>query len=466
MFAGQLRSFVVSIILARLLLPEDFGLLGMAMVFSGIAASFVDFGFGNAVIQKQRVSRVQLSTIFWINMLMALILGLIMFATAPLVASYFEMPKLKAITQIMSLTFLVKGLSTLQGALFKKKLDFKTPFKIEIVSGVMSGALGIYLAYTGFGVYSLIYSEILGWTIATILMWSFSTWKPAFLFNLNEVKELWNFGYKYSLSIFIDSFFNRLDTIVIGKIFSASTLGLFYKAQSLNKMVVQYAFNSFSGVLFPSLARLAQDKVKLKEVTIRILHIVCFTTFLFSGLMFINAESIIVILFTEKWMGSVPIFKILGLFSFIFTIPSVLNAPILSTGNSGAILKIEIVKKILYLLAIPLAIYYGLYAYIIGTIVAAILGMLLNLFIVENIIRYKMTEFFKLFLSYAIPFFIFMAIDFLIPSFEINHFIQLVSKSSLFLILYIAVNHILKLKGFLESKDLIFNSVKRKNNFK
>ncbi|MGC1633331.1 MAG: oligosaccharide flippase family protein, partial [Gelidibacter sp.] len=254
MFAGQLRNFVVATILARLLMPEDFGLLGMAMVFAGIAESFVDFGFGNAVIQKQQVSRVQLSTIFWINMMMAGLLGLIMFATAPLVAAYFEMPELKVITQIMSFTFLIKGLSTLQGALFKKKLDFRTPFKIEIVEGVLSGALGIYLAYAGYGVYSLIYSQIFGWVLATTLLWILSNWKPAFLFNLKEVKELWNFGYKYSLSIFIDSMFIRLDTIVIGKVFSAATLGLFYKAQALNKMVVQYAFGSFAGVLFPSLS--------------------------------------------------------------------------------------------------------------------------------------------------------------------------------------------------------------------
>lgn len=464
MISGQLRTFVVSIILARLLLPEDFGLLGMAMVFAGIADSFVDFGFGNAVIQKQRVSRVQLSTIFWLNMLMALILGLIMFATAPVVASYFEMSKLLPITQLMSLTFLIKGLSTLQNALFKKKLDFKTPFKIEIISGVLSGVLGIYLAYTGFGVYSLIYSQIFGWIISTSLLWVFSNWKPAFLFNLKDVKELWSFGYKYSLSIFIDAMFNRLDTIVIGKVFSAATLGLFYKAQSLNKMVVQYAFSSFAGVLFPSLSRMAHDKAKLKVVMVRILHIICFTTFLFSGLMFINAESIIVILFTEKWIGSVAIFKILGLFSFIFTIPTVLNAPILSTGNSGAILKVEIIKKILYLFAIPLALYYGLFAYIGGTIFAAIIGIILNLYLVQNIIKYKIVDFIELFSTYAIPYAMLMLIDYLLPSFYLNHYIQVIVKSSVFIILYLGMNSILKSKGFAESKDIVFTYIYRKKN--
>ncbi|WP_179333446.1 lipopolysaccharide biosynthesis protein [Winogradskyella costae] len=455
MLVGQVRTFIVSTILARLLMPEDFGLLGMAMVFASLTDSFVDFGFGNAVIQKQKVSKLQLSTVFWINMLMASFLGLTMYFSSPLVAAYFEMPKLEAITQLMSLTFLIKGLSTLQNALYKKDLDFKTPFKIGLFSGIVSGVLGIVLAYAGYGVYSLIYSQIAGWVMGTALIWYFSTWKPSFMFSLKAVKSLWSFGYKYSLSIFIDSIFSRLDTLIIGKLFSAATLGLFYKAQSLNKLVVQYAFSSFSGVLFPSLSKLAHDKEKLREVLVRILHLVCFTTFLFSGLMFVNAKSVIVILLTEKWLGSVPIFKILALFSFIYTIPTILNSPILSIGESGAILKVEIYKKSLYLLAIPVAIYYGLYAYILATVLAAIIGIILNLGLVQKFFNYRIKEFLKLFLNYVIIFIFLIGIDYLFGDFEMNHFLSIILKTSIYVTFYMLLNaFVFKSKGFNEFKNI------------
>lgn len=455
MLVGQIRTFVVSTILARLLMPEDFGLLGMAMVFASLTDSFVDFGFGNAIIQKQKVTKLQLSTVFWINMLMALLLGIMMFFSAPLVALYFEMPKLEAITQLMSLTFLIKGLSTLQNALYKKDLDFKTPFKIGLFSGITSGILGIVLAYTGYGVYSLIYSQIVGWIIGTILIWHFSSFKPRFIFNLSSIKPLWNFGYKYSLSIFIDSIFSRLDTLIIGKLFSAATLGFFYKAQSLNNMVIDYAFSSFSGVLFPSLSKMAQDKMKLRTVLIRILHLVCFTTFLFSGLMFVNAKEVIVILLTEKWVGSVPIFKILAIFSFIYTIPTILSAPILSIGKSGEILKIEVLKKSLYLLAIPVAMFYGLYAYILATIFAATIGIFLNLILVKKHFDYKIIEFLKLFFSYFIIFLLLIVIDYFFGGFQINYFLSVILKSLVYFALYIGMNSlILKSEGLKEFKTI------------
>lgn len=451
---SQLRNLVVATILARLLFPEDFGLLGLAMVFASLTDSFVDFGFGNAIIQKQRVNKVQLSTVFWINMLMAALLGVMMFFSAPLVAYYFEMPQLKGITQLMSLTFLIKGLSTLQNALFQKKLDFKTPFKIEVVAGVLSAVVGIYLAYTGHGVYSLIYAQITDWVIGTLLIWVFSSWKPSFLFDLKQIKELWSFGYKYSLGIFIDSMFNRLDTIIIGKVFSASALGLFYKAKSLDNLVFTFAFSSISGVLFPSFSQLSGDRARLHDVVIRVLHIVCFTTFLFSGLGVINAKSIIILLLTEKWIGSVPIFQILGLFTFIHTIPTILVTPILSIGESGANLKVEMIKKALYLFAIPVAIFYGLYAYLLATIAAAIIGMYFNLALLKRFLNFNIGSFVQLFLTYFTPFALLMILEFILPEMTFSYYLQILVKSTVYIICYFSVNILMKTSGLSEFIEL------------
>jgi len=452
---SQVRNFVVSTTLARLLLPADFGLLGMAMIFAGFAGSFVDFGFGNAVIQKQKVSDIQLSTIFWLNNILAVFLGAIMFLTAPFVAKYFEMAALENITRIMSLTFVIKGLTTLQESLFRKELNYKTLFKVEITSGIISGVIGIYMAYNGFGVYSLIYSQICGWLITTTLIWIFSSWKPSFTFNLKEVQPLWSFGYKYSLSVFIDSIFSRLDTIIIGKLFSASILGVFYKAQSLLKLVVYFAFNSLSGVLFPSLSKLNNDTIKLKNATYRILHIVCFTTFLLSGLMYISADSIIIFLYTAKWSGSIPIFKLIVSFAFIITIPPILNAPVLSLGRSDKTLKVEIIKKSLYLFTIPIAIYFNLYYYIFSTIVAACLGMLLNATLLVKYVNFNKLELSKLFFSYLIPFVLISGCFTLFPFHIKNHFVNIVAQSLVYVFMYYIINFTFKNRGLSEVIEII-----------
>jgi O-antigen/teichoic acid export membrane protein len=258
-----------------------------------------------------------------------------------------------------------------------------------------------------------------------------------------------------------------MDTLVIGKVFSASVLGLFYKAQSLNQLVVQYAFSSFAGVLFPSFSKMGEDKERLRAAMLRILNLVCFTTFLFSGLMYINAEAIIVILLTEKWIGSVPIFKLLAVFSFIYTLPTILVSPILSLGKSGAILKVEVAKKMLYLFAIPAAIYLGLYAYISSTILAAVAGMGINLYLINYYFGYKPTSFIRLFLKYFFPFVLLLVIDYFTPVLINNNFISIIFKSIIYFILYIGYNKIRGNLGYIEFNNvlsLLLEKIKNKRN--
>jgi O-antigen/teichoic acid export membrane protein len=454
---GQVRSFIVSIILARLLLPEDFGIIGMAMVFAAIADSFVDFGFGNAIIQKKDVSQVQKSTVFYINMALGVLLTLIMYLLAPLVALYFEMPLLEQVAKVMSITFVVKGLSALQNALFRKELDYKTPFKVELISSIISSVAGITLAYLGYGVWSLVASQMIGWVISTVMIWIFSNWRPSLSFSLKEVKVLWSFGYKYSLTVFIDMLFSRMDTIVIGKLFEASVLGLFYKAKSLNRMVGQYAFSAFSGVLFPTFSKLGNDKVRMTEALKKVLHIVSFTTFLFSGLMVVSAKEIIVILYSDKWLAAADIFRFIGLFTFISIFPSVLNAPLLGLGLSGKLLKIEMWKKAIYALAIPMGIYFGLYGYLGGTIVASIIGMSFNLVLIKKYLSFSVASQMLLFAKYVMPFiflmFLFAWVDgYLSP---LNSYACIVLKSTAYLSLYCIYHYLVVSEGIMLLKGII-----------
>lgn len=461
---NHLRNFVVSLILARLLSPEDFGILGMATAFSGLIDAFVDFGFGNAIIQKEKITNKQISTVFYINLFMGIVFTLIMFSASSLIAIFFNEPILDSIVKAMSISFIVKSLETVPRALFKKKLDFKTPFKIQMISVIISGVIGIILAFWGYGVWALALSQISGWVISTLLIWIYSNWFPILYFKLSEVRDLWNFGYKYSISMFIDSVFIKLDTIVIGKLFSANILGLFYRAQSLNRLVAQYSFNSFSGVLFPSLSKLQHNITMLSSAVMRLIQIVCFSTFMLSGLMYVCASEVIQILYGSKWVDSVDFFRILALFSLVNTLPNVLVTPLLSIGKSGLNLKIEIIKKIIFVLAIPLGIKIGgLYGYVYAVQIAGAIALLLNI----NALRCIELSFIQQVRSiayYIIPFFISIClVTFCENLIETNSLaILLFYKVIIFMISYLGYHSILKSEGLKLAIDLLLLVKSRK----
>lgn len=454
---NQGRNFIVSLVLARLLSPDDFGLMGMALAFSGFVEVFVDFGFGNATIQAKNITQEQLSTVFYINLIVGSSLSLVMFFCSPLIANYFDMEQLTNICRVLSVSFIVLALSNLQNALYKKKLDFKTPFIINLTSGIITGIVGILMAFWGYGVWALVSSTLAGWTITTTLLWILSTWKPSKQFNLKSVSELWKFGYKNSLVVCIDSIFRKIDTLVIGKVFTASALGFFYRAQSLNQMVVQYSFSSIQPVLFPAFCEIKEDKVLMKNSVISLLHIVGFLTFFLSGLMYVCAEDLIVLLYTDKWLESAAIFKILGLFTFGYTLPTILCAPLLSLGKSGLLLRIEILKKVLLAISIAVGIYLGLYGYIFATQVACAIGVIVNMFFMREI-GLSMINQLKILFIYIFPFISLIILStFIFRYINLNLFFALLLKAVFFSAIYIVYSYLIKARGL----KILFNNFLR-----
>lgn len=460
---SQLRNFIVSLILARLISPSDFGVLGMAMVFAGLVETFVDFGFSNAVIQKQTISQNQLSTVFFINVSIGCVFSTIMFFLSGFIADFFKMEVLNDIVKIMSLTFVVKGVEAIPMALLKKDLNYRKIFKIQVVAGCVSGVCGIGFAYAGLGVWALVFSQIIGWVISTVGIWLCSTWRPILYFNLREVKDLWNFGYKCSLMIFIDSIFNRLDTIIIGKCFSAEPLGLFYRAQSLNRLIVQYSFGSYSSVLLPTLSKVAEDSKRLIKSMHSILHLVCFLTFLLSGLLYISSRDIIYILYGEKWLGAVPYFEILSFFSFIITIPNLLATTLICAGKTGLGLKIEIIKKIGLLFSIPVGIYYGeLFGYVFATRFFAAFAILLNILALRSIGN-RMMDTINVIFAYGMLFVLSILSITYLKSICIlsNSIMNVLIFSILYSLIYIALNFSFKLNGVKLSIELVNSAIRK-----
>lgn len=445
---NQVRNFIVSLVLARLLTPEDFGLVGMATVFVGVVEAFVDFGFGASIVQAKDVSRRQLSTVFYINLLMGTLFAVIMFLSSNLIADFFKDNRLSIIVKVLSPTFIVKALQVMPDVLFKKALDYKTPFSISVITGILAGIIGIVLAIMGYGVWALIYSQISGWIISLILQYWKTKWWPLMCFKINEIKELWSFGYKFSLSIMIDQIFTRLNTILIGKFFNASLLGLYYRACSLNGLVIQYSFSSFANVLFPTFCKYQDDIPMLRHNVVRIVQVVSFLTFLFSGLMIVCAFDIIVLLYGDEWIGAVEFFKILGLFSITLTIPTILVNALMAIGRTDLNLKIELIKKGLLVLSIPIGIHYGVYGYIWAVSIGALAGLPFNMWALKYI-NLSIWVQLKSIAVYFVPFVILVIVDnvFFDETLFNNSLLSLIVKASVYISIYIAYNKLLHTQG-------------------
>jgi len=253
--AKQGMGFIVTIFLARLLEPSDFGLIAMVMVIVGIADVFSDIGLGGALIQRRRVLPVHYSSVFYLNISVGVLLALILFFSAEQVAAFYENEQLIPLAKVISLTFVLNAFSSVQVTKLRKELNFALITKVSFLSSFFSGIIGISLAFYGAGVWSLVAQSLSVGFIFNIFIWYASDWKPSFLFSFKALKQLWGFGFHMFLVGVLNAVFSRLDYIVIGKLFTPTALGFYQRAKSLNMMLVQYSSGSLMTVMFPVLSK-------------------------------------------------------------------------------------------------------------------------------------------------------------------------------------------------------------------
>ena len=462
MMVNQLRNFIVSLVLARLLTPSDFGLVSMAMVLNSILDFLVDFGFSSAVVRKKTVSIVETSTIFWINIMVGVSCTLLIFCSASVFAWFYEMPALTDIVYITSFSFFISSFGTLQTALFQRDLNFRKPFLAKLISSVTSGVLGIVLALCGLGVWALVLSNLSGWLLYSISIWLMSSWRPRFIFKFSTVSDMITFGWKMTLSTFISRVIRQIDTFVIGKFFSAVSLGLFNRAQSLNQLVVDYSFSSIRGVMLPSLSKLQDDMQAMRYSVLKLINIICFLSFLMSGLMYICASDIIQLLYGTQWIGAIDIFKILGLFSISLSLPVVFDVVMTATNRMTLYLWINIIANIVTLAAIPIGFYYGLMGYIWAVSVSGVVKIIPALFSTQVCIKLPVYKQLEAILRYATPFVGILLLWDMIE-FDTGYYIfNIIFNGGLYLIIYILANVVLRNDGLRVCWSLFHQFKKKK----
>jgi teichuronic acid exporter len=454
----QAVSFLISIVLARLLLPEQYGLIGMLVFFMAVSQSILDSGFGAALIQKKEATPVDESSIFLFNIFVGVLLAGLLSLAAPLIADFFNQPILIPLTRVMSLNIVINSFALIQSTLVIKSLNFKTQIKVSLTATVLSGIVGISMAYSGYGVWSLVVQSLANSFMRAVLFWIFSSWRPALVFRFDSLKQMFPFGSRMLLSGLLDTFFQNLYQVFIGRMFSPADLGYFVRARSMETMVVQATSGTLSRVMFPAMSAIQDDIARLKQAYRKTISFSVFVNFpLMLGLM-VAARPIILLLLTEKWAMSIPYFQVMCLIGMLYPL-DLLNLNILKVkGRSDLFFKVEIIKKMLIAAAIFITYRYGIMAMLYGNLATALIGYGLNSYYSNRLIGYPAKEQIRDVLPYLIlSILMSLLMVFTAGLVDFNLWAQLASQAAVGAVFYLGANYLLKTSTSLEMIDIVKN---------
>lgn len=387
--AGQGINLIVGIVLARLLLPREFGLIGMILVFLALSEAFINSGFSSALIRKKNCSETDYSTVFFFNLAAGLLFFFLLFAGAPYISNFFHEPQLTAVVRVLGLVLIIDSLTIIQRTILTRKLDFKLQARISFIASAGSGIVAVYLAYKGFGVWSLVAQRLSRETIYSVFLFIWNRWKPMAVFSMKSFRELFGFGSKLLASSLIDNFYNNVYYLLIGRYFSAGQLGFYTKADEYNRLPSQNISGIIQRVSYPVLCEVQDDNEQLVRVYRRFIRSTMFVTFIFMMGMAAMAEPLIITLIGEKWRESVPYFQLLCFVGMFYPL-HVLNLNIIQVkGRSDLFLKLEVIKKVTAVPAIVLGVIFGIKAMIFGMLANTLLDFYLNNYWSRKMIGYS-----------------------------------------------------------------------------
>ena len=377
-FSVQGIQFLVMIIMARLLTPKDYGLVGMVAIFIAVAQSLVDSGFSQALIRKQNRTETDNSTVFYFNIVVGVLLYFILFAIAPWVADFYDSPELTALMRVVCLSVVFNSLVVVQRALLTVNIDFKTQAKASLTAAVVSGVVGIGMAYSGFSYWSIVTQQLVNLGLNTLLLCIFARWRSRWIYSWNSFKELFTFGSKLMASGLLDVVYRNMYLLVIGKVFTASSLGYYTRASQFSEFPSSNLTSIMQRVTYPVLCQIQDDDERLALIYRRFLRVSAFLIFpLLAGLSAVS-EPFILLLLKEQWLFAATLLKIIC-FSMMWIPIHAINLNLLQVkGRSDLFLKLEIIKKMMAVIVLCITVPMGLIAMCVGQIFSSIICLIIN----------------------------------------------------------------------------------------
>lgn len=441
-------SLVVSIILARILAPEVYGVIALVTVFINILNVFIDSGLASALIQKKDADDIDFSSVFYFNITVCCALYILMFFAAPLIARFYENDTLIPIIRVLSLTLIISGIKDVQHAYVTRSLQFKRFFFATIGGTVGAAIIGIYMAYKGYGIWALVAQYLFNNAADTIILFVMVKWRPKAVFSWERLKGLLSYGWKLLVSALLDTGYNSLRQLIIGKKYTSSDLAYYNRGRAFPELIVQNVNSSINSVLFPTMSQVQDDKERLKEMTRRAIKT---STYIMAPLMMGMAfcsESIIRLFLTEKWMECIPYMRIFCITFMFYPIHTANLNAIKAMGRSDLFLRLENIKKCIGLVLLFSTMWFGVMAMAYSLLVSAFLSMIINSWPNRKLLSYSYEDQMKDIIPY-----IMLAVGmgicvYLVQCLGLNDFVTLLVQVPLGAIIYIFTSKLLNFEAY------------------
>lgn len=392
-------TFFLSIILARVLAPNEFGLIGMISIFSIIANVFINSGLLTPLIRKPNPSDIDFSTVFYFNISVSSFFYILLFFTAPYISSFYNEPLLIPITRLISLVFVFNSFGIVQNAILIRNLNFRKQTLINLTSLTVSVIIAILMALNGFGVYSIVAQAISQSVFVNSLLWISSKWKPKSSFSLVSFKEMWVLASKILSANIISQLVDNLDNLLIGKVFSANQLGFYMRAKSTKELPEGILTSILHSVSFPILSKISDNKTMLRNLHLKFFSIASFIIFPIAFGLIAISKAFIVLLYTEKWLPSVPLLQMISLSIIAPFFSALFSQTIMAIGHGSLYFKLTSSKKIIGLLPIPIGILFGLNAFILIFVCSKLIGLFLDFYYTGKLIDISIAHYLRLMLK-------------------------------------------------------------------
>lgn len=459
--AGQGITFLVGLVLARILSPAEFGILGMITIFIAISNSIIDSGFSNALIRKTDAKEIDYNTVFFFNLALSTLLYTILFIASPAISRFFKEPQLVEITRVMGLLLFINALAIIQRTLLVKRVDFKTQTKVSIIASAGSAFVGIGMALMGYGVWSLVGQQLSRQFLNTLFLWVFNTWRPALEFSIQSFKELFGFGSKLLLSGLLNTLYNNIYYIIIGRFYSAAQLGQYTRAEQFNMIFSSNLTSVVQRVSYPVLSSIQNEPERLREAYRKVIKSTMLITFACMLGLAATAKPVILILIGEKWLVAVKYLQIICFSGMLYPLHAI-NLNILQVkGRSDLFLKLEIIKKGLAVGPICLGIFLGIEYMLLGSVINGFIAYYLNARYSKGMINYSVLEQVKDILPTFIVSLCVAAVMWSITLLEVNNYLLLLIQCIVGTLLAGIIYEKLNLEEYRELKGIVLSVLKR-----
>ena len=454
-------TFVVSIVLARLLSPDDYGLIGIVTIFTAVCATIINGGFTNALIRKKEATEDDYNTAFIVNMGLSILLYAVIFLCSPFIADFFRREELIALTRVASLGMIIGALALVQQTRLTKRIDFKTQTKITIIASLSSGIIGIGMALTNFGVWALVAQTLSFQAFRTVFLWYYNKWIPQLRFSSSSFHELFGFGWKMMASGVLDTVWKELYQVVVGRFYSPAALGQYTRAKQFSKLFSSNLTSVVQSVTFPVLSNIQDDKARMISGYRRIIKTTMFVTAISMFFLGAIAEPLLYCLIGPKWHEAATFLPLICISGSLYPLHAINLNMLQVQGRSDLFLGLEIVKKIIGLVPLTVCIFYGIMPMLYVNLFTGVICYFLNSYFTGKLLGYSSWMQIKdVAPSYGIAILVVLLVYFL-KFLPLSYWIVLPVQIILGLLVIFIASNAFRIQEFQELKHMVLPLIKR-----